>query len=613
MLSDDEVSEGRLLSDCNYFDLFRPETRMHWVRLMRICHHWYNIGKSSPWLWRRISITRNLESLEFRLERTVGCTIDVFFSTDHRDNDSAMSLLIPFAPHIRCLETPEDFRFDALPSIKPIFQVALPALEYVRVLPCPYVRGLGHSQWHGASDQSPDWFDLGLSGALHPRLRRLELHRIVIPPPPAFFKTLRVLNIDLKDLRTTSNGRPPLSPEDIVNILAHTPHLEALEVCGHEFLWCHESDPTLSVALEPGVVTQHGLPCLRKVVLTCPYLFAASILQVIDAPALSVFHVEVSTKAPIEADMGSLIFPPSLRFVVQQYTELLVTKTTCSGFKICSAEHKPDRDTYERNRLHLQITDITYSDRMDPLEVALTTLSDTFGIASQMQSLSFIDFRYSPSRTMWGPIHTTFPALRSVSLQICSPLVIVKFLCAFLALSKEDAWLTLRDLNISTGSQWLPNSWGVHAIADLILAAARTRAERGVPLESVDLEHDIVASTPITPHRWTLWGVHLACKRFDFRIYQYHGRHNIPRRLGQFFTPAERRRLLDGSWNTSGSGASPDGAADATAQTADVDDLEDGVEDDGIQVVSTAPGFTVALMRAPRLMGSRRLRFKWQF
>ena len=40
----------------------RPDTWMAWVPLMLVCRRWRDIGISTPWLWRRIAITNDLES-----------------------------------------------------------------------------------------------------------------------------------------------------------------------------------------------------------------------------------------------------------------------------------------------------------------------------------------------------------------------------------------------------------------------------------------------------------------------------------------------------------------------------------------------------------------------
>ena len=564
MLSNDRVScRPGPYRRRHYRDYFRPETKMHWVRLMLVCRHWYKVGQSSPWLWRRISITRNMESLKYRLLRTVGCTIDVFFSDDGDDNDSAMTLLTPFAPHIRTLETCEYFSFDILPSIRPLVQVPLPALECIKLLP---THCMPRDSQDGSSDRPGDWFDLGLSRELHPRVRRLEIRGITIPSHPAFFSALRDLVIGFEYLKNA-----PLCPQDVVNILAHSPCLEVLEISGTHYVWNYPPDPASTEnEVGPRMPTRYRLPYLRRIILKCPYHFATSVLRAVDAQELAVFHVELSTDSPIVvAEIGSLIFPPPLRYLVQQYTEVLVASNG-RGFKIYDIKSQPNGSTYDRNRLHLAVID--YTGTLHPLEAALTTLSDAFGIAPKLRSLCFVDFGHTASPTLWNSIPTVFPDLHSVTLRRCSPPVVADFLWQFKELSKKGAWPAVRELDISTGADWMPSSRGVHVVAENLLATVRARTECGVPLASIGLEHDVLMSTPLTPHRWTLWAIHLACEHFDFRI--YHGRNHIPRRLGQLFTPEERQRLLDGSWDASGD------SDEAAASTVDVDSLENG-EGDG--------------------------------
>ena len=69
---------------------------------MLVCRHWRNVGINTPHLWRTIFVTRNLESLNYRLEKSLGCTIDVIFDGSKYDegNTAALPLLLAHqAPH----------------------------------------------------------------------------------------------------------------------------------------------------------------------------------------------------------------------------------------------------------------------------------------------------------------------------------------------------------------------------------------------------------------------------------------------------------------------------------------------------------------------------------
>ena len=54
---------------------------------MLVCRHWRDVGLSSPWLWRRIILTEDSKSLQYRLSRAVGRTIDVFLSDNAATNE----------------------------------------------------------------------------------------------------------------------------------------------------------------------------------------------------------------------------------------------------------------------------------------------------------------------------------------------------------------------------------------------------------------------------------------------------------------------------------------------------------------------------------------------
>ncbi|KAI1794348.1 hypothetical protein LXA43DRAFT_136260 [Ganoderma leucocontextum] len=524
---------------------------MKWVRLMLVCRHWRNVGLASPWLWRRISVTRNLQSLRYRLSRTVGCTIDVFLSKDAITNELAMPLLLPVASKVRSIQTDDSFCFDALPSIKPLFQVLLPSLESITLLP---EEPMVFQSEDDHSDEAERWFDLGLSGDLHPRLRKLHICRIMIPPgPPAFFATLRDLVINLEYLE-----KPPLYPQDVVNILAHSPRLEVFKIISSP-AWNYLWDLQAPVAVEPGRQSRWGLPLLREIFIQCPYDFAASILQMVDFPNLTVFRVEVfNTSIPLDsAEIGSHLFPPSLRHITHQFTALRVVPNKHSGFHIGgTASLVPGHSRNDCNRFRVDIAIQDFTRSIVPLDAALNTLCSVFAGAS-LQLLDIADFKTNtaPSPSAWKSLHTTFPALDTLRVA-CSASVVLSFLEAFVASSMEGSSLALRRLSINTAHRlggcqcsWRPplNSSALHDIFALVLDALRARRARNADTLLLGLEHAMKSSTPLRPHRWMLQSITSLCGAgFGLR------RRNESRRhfevdLFDLFTPAELRRLSEES------------------------------------------------------------------
>ncbi|KAI1794334.1 hypothetical protein LXA43DRAFT_135875 [Ganoderma leucocontextum] len=545
------------------------QTYMKWVKLMLVCRHWCDVGCSSPRLWRRISITKNPESLQYRLSQTVGCTIDIFFSEDASTNECAMRLLLPFAPHVRSVQADHRFRFDTFPSIKPLFQVPLPSLESVKLLP----ERLRAGQPRDASADYESWFDLGLSDELHPRLRRLETHRVVIPPPPISFSALRELVIDLESLRN-----PPLRPQDVVDVLAHSPRLETLKISASYIMNYPTEGSEHPTDIGPATKIRCWLPYLRMILLDCPYLFAAAILPAIDAPILAVFCVEVfNMDIQVDAaEFGPLLFPPSLRHMLQQHKQLFVAASGGAAFEIRDVVFLPSR-TYRKdeeasNRLLLHVKD--YTQDVVPLEVALYTLCSAFASAS-LQSLDVLGFKYAPLPDAWRALPTKFPALHS--LRIRSPVgVMYSFFGALLQLSMQGEWPALRTVHINTSSFKYLGSLMLYNIFTFVLETARARAEREMPFTTLILEHEILTWAPIAAHRWMLYNISTLCK--NFRLKSYGTVHNnYCRGLRDLFTVREWVRLLDDSWEETGTS---DRAAEEATRTVDGNKLKNASDPD---------------------------------
>ena len=408
-----------------------PQTFMKWVRLMLVCRHWHRVGLSSSWLWRRISVTRNLESLEFRLLRTAGCTIDLFPRNDPIINKSVMPLLLRFTSSIQSIQIHDSFSFDALPPIKPLFEVSVPSLESVSLLS-------GQSMWSRYDTDSPDeskgWLDLGLSGDQHPRLRKLHVHRIVISSRPAFLSTLRDLTIDLKGLKN-----PPLSPQDVVNVLAHSPALEALKIFSSP-IWIYPSGSQVHADVEPDGQSRWRFASLREVFLRCPYRFATSILQVVDAPNLAELRVEAFTSTPVIVDkIGSDLLPLALRHIIPRFSKLRLVLNQPSGFHIGGSASLVPGDRYRSSNPNCFRIDIVVQDSSSwvapSLDPALNTLCSAFA-GAQLEQLEIADFDDILSPSAWKRVYTTFPAIASLRIA-CFASVVISFLAAFRTASTE--------------------------------------------------------------------------------------------------------------------------------------------------------------------------------
>ncbi|TBU36351.1 hypothetical protein BD309DRAFT_985006, partial [Dichomitus squalens] len=264
-------------------DVWDAKTWMGWVPLMLVCRHWRNVGIATPWLWRRISITCNLEALQYRLSRAVDSTIDLFLSRWREDNKKAMPLLLPFARSIRSVQAPEFpwsplerfeefFTFDGLPCIRPLFEVPLPALEHIDLSKLDVLQ----------NRQLEAPFDLGLSEKLHPSVRRfIVTSHIKIPSTPSFWSVLREL-----DIRFDPSANRWTRLDDFLQVVAGAPYLESLIVLGTQVSLPLSSWATPALA-DDVPTSLYRLARLRIVRLDGMLTFIAPILQRIDAPALN--------------------------------------------------------------------------------------------------------------------------------------------------------------------------------------------------------------------------------------------------------------------------------------------------------------------------------------
>nr|VWP00196.1 Kinesin motor protein [Ganoderma boninense] len=526
-----------------YYGLRRDtSTLMKWVRLMLVCRHWRYVGLSSPCLWRRISVTENLQSLQYRLARAVGCTIDVFLAPRPVTNESAMPLLLSLAPQIRAIHSCDSFVFKTLPSIKALFQLSLPSLESIVLLPDDVGR---FPQVDDSLEELKEWFDLGLCSALLPRLRKLEIRRIVMPPPPASFTALRELIINMEQLKY-----PPLGAQDVVQILAHSPQLEMFKIVSSH-LWEYSSSSQAPANVEPGKHHQCRLPFLREVDISCPYDFATEILQAVDAPDLCLFRAKVFVHTPVVAgDIGSRIFPPSLRHFVHRLTSFRIVPTAGSyGFYIHGTPFPaPRRSRHNRSCFWAEVAVEDHTATIDALDAALDTACTVLA-GAPLARLAIADFELEvdePPPETWQRLDRTFPALDSLRVGQCSEVVAASFLTAFAESSTEEgSWPALRRLSINTQSWdcFALNSVNLYDIFTLVLDALRARRERAADVVALSLEHEMRSSAPLTAHRWMLRDISSLCGgQFRCRICKGDAR-PFQVELSDLFESSESRML----------------------------------------------------------------------
>ncbi|TBU28026.1 hypothetical protein BD309DRAFT_905380 [Dichomitus squalens] len=456
------------------------KTWMGWARLMLVCRHWRNVGLSTRWLWRRIGVTSNLEALQYRLSRTVGCTIDVIFSSYSETNERAVPLLLPYARSIRSVQMPEwslgFYESDNLPAIKPLFEVPLPALERIDLSGLPLLRG--------RPLDTP--FDLGLSEKLHPGVRRLVMpSHIKMPSTPTFWSALRELDISSERY----DGRQACL-DDFLQVVAGAPYLESLAVLGTlTSRSLRRKDTPTSGDDVP--TSPYRLARLRTVRLEGELAFVAPILQRIDAPALCVLHISACIPPDADiADSAALLFPPPLRHVLAKCKALYVSKNEPSDFQICSNAHQNPRNIQfkaDALRVPLFFHVISYRPLPPQLSTVIGVLCDGFCTAP-LQTLVFEEFSDSAPVAAWRSLQATFSDLQSIRVGSESLELVYNFFFALRGLAPEGGWPLLSCLEVDFGhisEQHDSLAW--HRVLQPLVEATHAWHEQGLRLDDIIL------------------------------------------------------------------------------------------------------------------------------
>ncbi|KAI0716978.1 hypothetical protein C8Q76DRAFT_421150 [Earliella scabrosa] len=381
-------------------------TYMSWVRLMLVCRQWREIGLRNPSLWRIISVTSNLQALNYRLARSSPCTIALWINDCPTVNTLAMPLLLEEVHRIRSITHTAGLRYSHLSSIEPLFRASLPALERIAFIPRP---DYGYSR----DDLMPTAYYLGLNETLHPSLKNITACRIVLPHASQFWSKLRTLKVII-------DHRRPYA--DIVSILANAPHLEVLELPAtmplHEHEYMQDWGPGEADSRAPKIV----LAKLKRAIVNGPLGFVTTIMQRFEAPTLDVLCIKtgVPPGTDILESMASLFPPTSRHLRVLDALDSLHAFSSDTGLSI--------QDPGAEKCFVLDFFFQT-SSGADSLAYTITALCRAFGTTSLQRLIlsGSMETRAAPV-TAWSELFATFPALRSLEMQ-CLP-----FACTHAAL-----------------------------------------------------------------------------------------------------------------------------------------------------------------------------------
>ena len=275
-------SDAEYTNHGDYLSVLRtqPATNMEWVKAMLVCRSWREVGINAPRLWRIISVTRNLESLEYRLRRSIGSTIDVILDDSPYSNVNvdALPLLRANASRIRSIQTQPWFHFMKLSTLKPLFLCKLPALERVDMVPTWSGEVERRFQiWTGnvpSRNRLEYKSDVGLSATRHPHIQHLVIAGVSLPGPSSVW-ALSILDLSL-DFGT---GKGQQYSIDILSFLRSAKSLKSLRVVQYTAKRHWPISSCVSKAVLPQVLTPVDLPRLDHICFRTPHIFVTQFFK----------------------------------------------------------------------------------------------------------------------------------------------------------------------------------------------------------------------------------------------------------------------------------------------------------------------------------------------
>ncbi|KAM5543827.1 hypothetical protein V8D89_002444 [Ganoderma adspersum] len=402
----------------------RPVT--NWAPLMRVCRRFRNVIVNGPSLWSRIPVTNNLVALQQRLSRSQGSYLDLLF---HGPCDSALPFILPHAFRIRAIVATPRFHIDSLPSVVPLLQHSLPALERVHLNPTMNINR--HSdEWHKLRDVGSV-----LDETLHPRVNAVTSPRLLLPLKQSGFWSQQLLHLDIR----SNYGIVDRSHrDDILALLKSTPLLEYLAITFPE----RANPPDFNLQMQgvmPALLVNSShfepapLPRLRVLKLLGPAWLSGPVLHGIDTPSLEKLHVHTTTN-PHGGGESVIVgmFPTRLLPVFAEHRRLHIhAGERGKGFRLGDCHCDAGRVSSDRLYLRVHTLDGYH-------HLSLRVLCRLFGDV-ELESLELSYFiGVDPEECGgWREVLETFPGLRRVTLSNNERHSGAAMLAAIEALQKE--------------------------------------------------------------------------------------------------------------------------------------------------------------------------------
>ena len=475
-----------------------PDDKTGWVRLMLVCRHWRNVGVNAPHLWRTIFVTRNLESLKYRLEKSQGCTIDVIFNDSEYEpiNTAALPFLLVHSKRIRSIKTSESFTFSNLHLLKPMFQVQLPSLERIEIIP---KFGSIHSFYRGSRLATYDP-NLNFSKTRQPRLRHLVAFGVTLPGSSSFW-SLSTLVLALEITRDTG----PQLALDVLALVRASTSLASLTITKPKPGHLTYGETHTGIAPSAATSTEHShieLPHLNDINIRAPLSFASPFLHALRP--LSPVSFRLYTGFPPDCDASSIadaindLIPPGVReHIVDRLTRMYIGTIPCSGLRTMAkgfffTDSVEDYENLERRRIREHDHVRADYDGQFNIEIArlisstvsqdmLTTLSRSFSgnVVECLHILPFPCMFPECQTSVLAEVFSAYPRLRSLTLKahFWNVQVALNYLAAHTT-SNNDGDAVIRRLNLP--SLEVPDSLRMCYVLEELMAVIRARESRGV-------------------------------------------------------------------------------------------------------------------------------------
>lgn len=418
-----------------------------WTRLMLVCQRWRAIIVNASQFWTAVDFVDNWNWVELCLERSGRSSIDVrLVGLPPELLKAALPLLVAASVRIRSLTFQSYSETISSVFLQQLFSPPMHALENLSV----------SLNWR--DDDQPK-VNLRLSSERHPRLRSLALAGTPLPIELSVYSRLQSLA-----LHERSIPREGLSFQHLMRILRKaSSQLREIDLSHVDIPLPQVGGPDELDHLQDSLI---HFPELRSFYMeNLDYLAASRILEMLDLPVCTYFHLRVYANSMINP--GSFrshllrLIPQNIRPLLGTSVELVISMTA-NTYTVrdpsVHGQHAVDLGDAHLHRVYISVSGLTVLEAQadDIVHIAaflhLTTLS------------VFLTGRPVSEASSWKTLFSACPNLRTLDVAVHPPIPL------FLALTPTPAATLIPCPVLDTLSIDLHgyrDAWGEHLLAFL--------------------------------------------------------------------------------------------------------------------------------------------------